>query len=150
MIVSSGFVKAYPRVAVWICDNLPVVRQNPKVFKAFQKYAGLTERVAERAIKHGNPPEIEFRHMPTSNGEFNGKKYPNTVFLSKDICDRFQQSEADAKDPRMHLLVEATLLHEFVHWGKSVAAEIETFEAGKAFEREAYGKDIRRYWGPSR
>jgi hypothetical protein len=52
MIVSSGFVKAYPRLAMWICDNLPDVRKRePKVFKEFQKYAELSEKVAERATK---------------------------------------------------------------------------------------------------
>src|SRR5262245_2077841 len=56
MIVSAGFVKAYPRMAIWICDNLPKVRQKTKVFLAFQKYASLDEKVAERAIKHGDPP----------------------------------------------------------------------------------------------
>jgi hypothetical protein len=146
MIVSEGFVKNYPRLAVWICDNLPGVRQKVKVFKAFQKYAELSEKVAERAIKHGSPPVIEFRHMPTANGEFIGNKYPDTVFIAKDICDKFQTSESDAKDARMHLLVESTLLHEIVHWGDWIDGKVAPFEAGKAFEKEAYGKDVRRYW----
>ena len=147
MIVSSGFVKAYPRLAMWICDNLPDVRKRKaKVFKEFQKYAELSEKVAERALRHGNPPVIEFRYIPTANGEFIGKKYPDTVFIAMDICDRFQRSEADAKDPRMHLLVESTLLHEIVHWGDWTNGKVASFEAGKAFEKAAYGKDIRRYW----
>lgn len=146
MIVSAGLVKTYPRLAMWICDNLPKVRDNPKVFVAFQKYASLKEKVAERAIKHGDPPVIEFRHMPTSNGEFIGSKYPDTVFISKDICDRFQGSETDARDPRMHLIVESTLLHEMVHWGDWMDGKVTAGELGKSFEKEAYGKDIRRYW----
>jgi len=106
----------------------------------------LSEKVAERALRHGNPPVIEFRYIPTANGEFIGKKYPDTVFIAMDICDRFQRSEADAKDPRMHLLVESTLLHEIVHWGDWTNGKVASFEAGKAFEKAAYGKDIRRYW----
>ena len=148
MIVSSGLVKRYPALAVWICDNLPGVKKKPKVFKAFQKYAELDEKVAERALRHGNPPQIEFRYMPTANGEFIGKKYPGTVFIAMDICERFQASRADAEDPRMHLLVEATLLHEIVHWGDWQDGKVTAFEAGKAFEKEAYGRDVRRYWGP--
>ena len=148
MIISSGLVKRYPAFAMWVCNNLPGVREKPRVFKAFQKYAELNEKVAERAIRHGNPPEIEFRHLPTANGEFNGKKYPGTVFIAMDICDRFQGSKADAEDPRMHLLVEATLLHEIVHWGDWMDGKVADFEAGNAFERAAYGRDVRRYWGP--
>lgn len=149
MIVSSSLVKTYPHLAQWICSTLPGARQKPKVYKAFQKYAELSQTQAEAAVKHGSPPEVDFRYMPSANGEFIGNKYPGTVFISKDICDRFQQSDADAKDPRMHLLVEATLLHEIVHWGQWAAGKVSSFEAGKAFEREAYGKDVRRYWGPS-
>jgi hypothetical protein len=146
MIVSTGFVKDYPRVAMWICNNLPAVKKNPKVFKAFQKYAELNEKVAERALEHGNPPIVEFRHIPTANGEFIPKKWPDTVFIAMDICAKFQTSDADAKDPRMHRLVESTLLHEIVHWGDWLDGKVAPFEAGKAFEKEAYGKDIRRYW----
>jgi len=145
MIISAGLVKEYPGIAMWICNNLPKVKEKPKVFKAFQKYASLNEKVAERAIQHGNHPVIEYRHMPTANGEFIGGKYPDTVFISKDICDRFR-NETDAKDPRMHLLIESTLLHEMVHWGDWMDGEVTPGELGKTFEKEAYGKDVGRYW----
>ena len=146
MIVSAGIAKDYPRLATWICDNLPKVKYNAKVFKAFQKYAELKEKVAERALEHGNPPIIEFRHMASANGQYLPKKYPDTVFIAAVICDKFQNSDADAKDSRMHLLVESTLLHEIVHWGDWIDGKESPFEAGKAFEKEAYGKDIERNW----
>ena len=146
MIVSAGFVRNYPRLAMWICNELPRVKDKPKVLKAFQRYAELSEGAALRAIVHGNLPEIEFRHIPTANGEFIGKKWPDTVFIAKTICDRFEGSDADRRDPRMHLLVESTLLHEIVHWGDWADGKVAGFESGKAFEREAYGGDVRRYW----
>jgi Metallopeptidase toxin 3 len=148
MIVSQVLVKAYPKLALWICDNIPKVRKKTKIFRAFQKYAKLSEEVAERAIKHGSPPVIEFRHLPTENGIFWGSKYPDTVFISKDICDRFQRYDDDANDPRMHVLVESTLLHEIVHWGVWLDGAPIVQEDGRAFEKEAYGKNIRQYWGP--
>ena len=46
----------------------------------------------------------------------------------------------------MHLLVESSLLHEMVHWGDWADGKVAGLEAGKAFERAAYGKDVRRYW----
>jgi len=149
MIVSPGFVKQYPHLAIWICDNLPKVKGKQKVFRAFQKYSRLNEKVSERALRHGNPPVIEYRHMPADNGIFIGNKYPDTVFLSTSICDRFEGSATDAADPRMHLLLEATLLHEMVHWGDfQDDKKLSPGEQGKAFEKAAYGKDVRRYWGP--
>ena len=147
MIVSAGFVKNYPRLAAWICDNLPKVKQKAKVLKAFQKYAESDEKVAHRALEHGNPPTIDFRYMGASNGQYLPQKYPEMVFIAVAICKKFEESETDATDPRMHLLLESTLLHEMVHWGDWKKDGKESpFEAGKEFEKEAYGKDIGRYW----
>jgi len=146
MIVSAGFIKTYPKLAMWICNELPRVNKKPKVLKAFQRYAELSDAASLLAINHGHPPEVDWRHIPTANGEFIGKKWPDTVFIAKTICDRFEGSDADRRDPRMHLLVESTLLHEIVHWGDWADGKVAGFEAGKAFEREAYGGDVRRYW----
>lgn len=149
MIVAPGFVKQYPRLAMWICDNLPKVKDKQKVFRAFQKYAKLNEKVSGRALQYGNPPVIEYRYLPADNGIFIGNKYPDTVFLSMSICDRFEGSAKDAADPRMHLLLESTLLHEMVHWGDFQDDQaLSPGEQGKEFERAAYGKDVRQYWGP--
>ncbi len=141
MIVSQSLVKPYPQIAIWICDNIPKVRNKPKVFKAFQKYAGFKEEVAERALKHGNPPTISFTHMPGSNGRFLTEQ-PNTVFWATAICERFKNSEAIRSDNRMHLLIESTILHEMVHWGDWMDGELQAGEPGAAFEKEAYGEDI--------
>lgn len=142
MIVSQSLVKTYPLIAGWICNRLPNVKKNTKVFKAFQRYAGFDEKVAERALVHGNLPNIEYRNIPTANGEFN-PKYPDTVFLAMAVCKRFVDFSDDS---RMHVLVESTLLHEMVHWGNAIAKRTEPQEMGKAFEREAYGQDIRACW----
>lgn len=146
MIVSTELVRDYPALAAWIKIRLPDAKDKPRVFKAFQRHAGLSEKVAVRALQHGNPPEISFRNIPTANGEFIAKKWPGTVFIAKTICDRFEGSSVDAKDPRMHELVESTLLHEMVHWSNWAEGKVPTYEAGKAFEKDAYGKDVRRYW----
>jgi hypothetical protein len=50
----------------------------------------------------------------------------------------------------VHLLLKSTLLHEIVHWADWKADGAFTpGELGKTFEKEAYGKDVGRYWGPS-
>lgn len=146
MIVSTEFKRGYPALAAWIEFRLPRVKDKPQVFKAFQRHAGLTEKVALCALQHGNLPEISYRNIPAANGEYIAHKWPRTVFIAMTICDRFEGSSVDAKDPRMHELVESTLLHEMVHWSNWVEGKVPTYEAGKAFEKDAYGKDVRRYW----
>lgn len=145
MIISPSLVKTYPEIAIWICDNLPKVREKPKVFKAFQKYARLDEKVSERAIKHSTPPTIDWRYLPTANGEYN-KKYPTYVFISKTICEKYRDANATER-AGMYTLIESSILHEMVHWGNSLDGKPDTHaEMGKAFEIEAYGKDIRAPW----
>jgi hypothetical protein len=47
-------------------------------------------------------------------------------------------------------LLESTLLHEIVHWADWNADNaLSAGELGKSFEKEAYGQDVGRYWGPS-
>lgn len=57
VILSAGFTKDFPRLSNWIVQRLPAVKDNVKVFRAFQRYAELNEKVAERALQPGNPPE---------------------------------------------------------------------------------------------
>ncbi len=144
MKIDTAFQKQYPKLASWIEANLPKVKTKPKVWSAFLKYSELTCTQATTALTKGFDPEIHFRVMPGSNGQFQGVKFPNRVFLAKSICDKFESS--DMKNPNMHILIESTLLHEMVHWGDWKDGKDQAGEEGKTFEKAAYGKDINRYW----
>jgi len=144
MKIDGKLKRDYPKLAAWIELNLPKVKSKPKVWKAFLKYSELTHGQAKIALTKGHNPEIHFRIMPGANGEFRGPRFPNRVFLAKSICDKFEKS--DMKKPKMHILLESTLLHEMVHWGDWADGKDQPGEEGKMFERAAYGQDINRYW----
>lgn len=144
MKIDPTFKSAYPKTSKWIEKNMPTVSSKPKVWKAFVKYSELKSAAATLALTPGKLPEIHFEHMPGSNGRFKGSKFPDRIFLAKEICDKFEKS--DSTNPKMHLLVESTLLHEMVHWGDWKDSKDQAGEEGKAFEKAAYGKDIGRYW----
>lgn len=144
MKIDIAFQKQYPKLALWIETNLPKVKNKSKVWSAFLKYSELNSTQATIALMKGFNPEIHFRIMPRSNGQFQGAKFPNRVFLAKSICDKFESSHM--KNPSMHILIESTLLHEMVHWGDWKDGKDQAGEEGKAFEKAAYGKDINRYW----
>lgn len=137
---------SYPELTKWIEANLPKVKDKTKIFKAFIKYSEQNKTDAGKALTKGNSPTISFRHMPGANGEFEGGTFPDTVFLAKEICEKFENNDADRKDARMHILIESTLLHEMVHWGDWKDGVDQEGEEGKKFEKAAYGKDIDRYW----
>ena len=46
----------------------------------------------------------------------------------------------------MHRLMEATLLHELVHWGDWQDGKDQDGEEGNLFEIAAYGEVLGKYW----
>ncbi len=134
----------YPKLSIWIQANMPKVKTKPKVWAAFMKYSELDPSQASQALTPGQSPEVHFAVMPGVNGRFSGTSFPNRIYLAKSVCDRFEKS--DSKNISMHILIESTLLHEVVHWGDWKDGVDQVGEEGKTFEKEAYGKDINRYW----
>lgn len=120
------------------------MKTKQKVWGAFKKYAELNEPSASWAITDGYNPDIAYAVIPGSNGKFSAGKLPNRVFIAKSICDRFEN--IDFSNPKMHLLLESTILHEIVHWGDHKDGKDQAGEEGKSFEVAAYGKDIDKYW----
>ena len=113
MKVSATFRSNYPKLSKWIETNIPKVTKKPKVWKAFVKYSELGGKAAI-AVTKGNPPEVHFSVMKGAFGIFKGATKPNIIYISKKLCDRFEKT--DSKNPKMHQLMEATILHEMVHW----------------------------------
>lgn len=146
MLVSPTMILHYPRTSAWIITNIPLVVFNARVRRAFMEYAELNLVQAYVALQHGSLPLIMYKEMPGSNGQFSGSRSPNTVFLAKAICERYENNAADRSDPRMHRLLESTILHEMVHWGDWKDGHDHPLEEGKEFEKAAYGADVNRYW----
>jgi len=144
MRISPAFRTSYPTLAAWIEVNLLKIKLKPKVWKAFLRYSELKEPYATWSITPGYNPDIYAKLMPGSNGQFIGAKYPNRVFLAKSMCEKFEN--VDFANPKMHMLIESTLLHEMVHWGDWKDGVDQVGEEGTAFEKAAYGKDIDGVW----
>lgn len=147
MVVDQRFRQAYPKLTTFVFTRLAKVPRNGKVFRVFIKWSELSSSKARSILTQcTEAPIIDFKIMPGANGQFNGSVDAARVYLAKSICDKYEGSSTDRADPRMHLLVESTLLHEMVHWGDHIDGVDQEPEEGKEFEREAYGKDITRYW----
>ncbi len=144
MKIAYAFRSKYPKLSKWVEDNLPKVKNKNKVWAAFLKYSELSESDARCAVGSGPLPILHSAVMPGANGEFRGSTEPNHIYLAEEICERFEKT--DSGKPEMHLLVESTILHETVHWGDWKDGVDQAGEEGKNFEKEAYGKDINRYW----
>lgn len=132
----------YPQLTDWLRNTLPAVRDKDQVWRALLEFSGLEEGEAARALSWESDPIIGIKRLQGRNGEFDPRK-PDRVYLAKDIALRF---ERDFTLSEAQLLVEATVLHEIVHWGNHKDGPDQADEAGVRFEVTAYGKDIERYW----
>jgi Metallopeptidase toxin 3 len=134
--------KKYPKLAKWIIAELPKVRNNGKVWAAFVSYSQLKDKARYAVMPHYYP-YIDYKVM-IGLGLFKGSKDPNTIYLAKSFCERFESK--DWKLPKMHRLMEATLLHELVHWGDWQDGKDQDDEEGELFELAAYGEVLPKYW----
>jgi hypothetical protein len=129
----------------------PRVVKNKVVWKAFKEHSKLDNVQAKTAVEFGkSEPLLVVDELP-GNGRYKKSK-PDTIFLDLDIAIAFEDHPQ-----RLKRVVESTVLHEMVHWGRhhdgdpktksgkyngTKAGKFKGVEAGKKFECSAYGGDI--------
>ena len=152
--------KAYPRATDFLTGELPELpRRNNKVevWNAFRRVSGLASETAARLLgtnddlaplvrvkdlSHLRPP----KHV---TGLFDADR-PYWIFVDSELMRRFEPAAEQAQAQR---LLEATVLHELIHWAEYYRGNIDReVEQGWRFEREAYGvdADIRPFWPDAR
>lgn len=136
-----SFIKNhYPKTALWIKFNIKKGKLNQKVWSAFVKYSELGATNAKLALTEGHNPEIFIKPMFGAYGEFSGTSNKNRIYLSASLCNRFEQSNGE--NTTLNLLLQATILHEMVHWGDWKDGRDQVGEEGANFEKAAYGRVI--------
>lgn len=157
MMFSQQLRSDYPLLYTWMFKRLAAVPNNLRVFNAFVLYSELTRTKARTILtKCTEHPTIDYRVLDTDdrrvNGRFRRAAAPNTVYLAKTICERFENSAEARGNETMQRFVESTVLHELCHWGDYLDGTDQTdehgdrIEEGRAFETAAYGRNLNRPW----
>ncbi len=176
----------YPRIGYIINSDIPKIKYDSKKFNAFKKFGGFAEDEALKAIRANSLPIICIRDLGIHRwGYYPGMG--NKIYLSSTIADQYEKlhrqwsnsPEFSAISPfslpginiklkndkwkdtiteaRLH--IEATILHEIVHWGDmnalgddgkgadgstrdQVAHKKRWSDWGHLFVRKAYGNQI--------
>ena len=137
----------YPKFAQ-VCKNLQsFVRNNPKVLNSLMKYANIQDK--EKLLlmlKYGQGPIVKVMDFPqtTKYGHFT---QPATLEISKYFIQKLESSNTTAETEALSFLMSVTVLHEFVHYGRSVNEIGETingvrYEFGNGFEAYTFGTFI--------
>ena len=140
----------FPSVAQFVRTDLPRALDRETVRNAFLHYSGLSESRARTVVALNNSrPRLAVTNLSLGplglpeNGRFE-RSNPHRILLSQELAT---YHEGNAAEAHTRLLLEATLLHELVHWGYCATGHPEeTDERGILFEEAAYGRVVRRGW----
>ena len=138
----------FPHLTKFVKTELPLIRHKPKVWNAFLEYGEYDQRWLGRkwatfAFTWGSEPEIIVQDLPGLYGKYNPRLGRDRIFLASKLVDWFEKKPRDA---HRKLMVEATILHEMVHWADAKDGKLQLkalgIEAGFEFESAAYGRPI--------
>lgn len=99
------------------------------------------DALASQALTVGSNPLIHIGDVRYNiNGQFRGRSGGplHTVFINHRVAEEYEEND------RWEIF-ESTVMHEMVHWARfhaSKPSKYQNQEAGKVFEKEAYGRDI--------
>lgn len=154
----------FPTLTRFLQGELGKVALDRAKFELFMGYAELThdEAKARNALRWGFPPTLILQERRAgSMGRFNNNS-PNQIILNKTLAEQFEHMGLVGGTPmdattrekwenlwqKAHLLLEATLLNEIVHWGDYAFdhqhrdfrdhSRGKVFDAGDMFAVKAY------------
>jgi hypothetical protein len=147
----------YPLTFDLICTQIPALPANkPAVWDAFKARCGDDNR-ARQALRFGNEPFVDVMLLYASGewdqrhpavGQYRGRDGGSRrrIYINRLLIEAFERRQSG----ELRLIVEATLLHETVHYVRDRSGAASPFtdndlhEAGRLFEEQAYGRWLGR------
>lgn len=125
-------------VATFVKTTIANIPFNDRVkFTAICQYGNMTDRQALDALSLNHYPTLDADAM-REYGQYR-PKYPDKIWISDRLCREFRRNPGDQG---WQTLLEASILHELMHWGWR--GEDEPSEMGEAFEMEVYKRVLTR------
>lgn len=171
--ISTEASNKYLNFDRYLQEDFVHVLSNPRIMKAFYKWSAFEDNSSTRAyFKLGNPPQIDFQSDPPFGCEYEHSSPPGEkraywgrilgmtwgktwskkgINIYSGLGDLTwslynQKREPQATDRQLLDMIEATIIHEMVHWSYFMEGKDEAKQYGgdeekgtEAFEREAYG-----------
>ncbi|WP_193368494.1 hypothetical protein [Pelagibius marinus] len=133
----------FPKTCEFIEEGLPrLPLSHEKVWNAFLVHSWMGEAKARIALQPGQSlPSLWFKELGGFDGIFRYTN-PNLIEINSLVATKFEDAYSQA-DAQQFLI--AKVLHEMVHWAR-YPREPSDAEAGVAFENDAFGKVVPRFW----
>jgi len=133
--------EAFKPFSDWIDEELPSVPDKADVWSAFLNHSSFgSDALARTALANNSPPFLFVERIPGFKGLFDPAK-PKKISISRSLAEQLASSPGSQQARNT---VEATVLHELVHWSWANAGKTEPpgREKGDEFETEAYGDNV--------
>ena len=163
--------KKYPELTTYVKGLAKEWNGKSAEFKkAFMDKSGLNEKQVVNMLTFGKGPKLVVANLDNATSKTNGGtsvvKDPKTgkdtndnggkglIKLDNDVVNMMEKAQTGKDRQVGNIMVESTTFHELTHVGNLTTSHTTdgTFnESGKAFEIDAFGKDINRsnvngYW----
>jgi hypothetical protein len=161
MKMPDGDQKTYPKMAAYIKNEIPKLKNNATICAGLKKCGSLTPAQITQALSWGNLPTIKIVDMQVTScraGDAGAGLYGCTrskleIEVAKRVVEGFETAAGKSLAPVAGLdnlniknnpvyVLGVSLLHELCHWGNKVNNVAEGEEMGLKFERTVYGKTI--------
>ena len=140
MKISITDQRKYPNLTKYVKNDLPKVKNVPKIANALIKYGEIKKKSLSLVLGWGTQPTIKVVVMPKNQcGAFTPNSGSHEIRISKSLVDEFEKSGGSR---RVTLLLGASILHELTHWGDDQDGKDIPGEEGNFFETAAYGMVI--------
>jgi murein DD-endopeptidase MepM/ murein hydrolase activator NlpD len=149
MVKISPSIQPFPKLDTWLRTDFPKLAVDPfraQVWNLFCQTTGLDPFTLLDAIDADaiRGPSLEIRELPHQAYGMFDPQQPDVIYLDQQLAEYF---ETNSTDVETQLIIEATVLHELVHWSEwrnGMDPSTGSNDRGLQFERAAYGRVMLR------
>jgi len=158
--IDDEIQKKYPKLTEYLKNLLNEWENKNQRFKDnFSEKSGLTDAQVKEMLKFGEGPKLEVKDLTKENANgittlvkdtktgklMNANNGKGLITLSNEVVNMIEKTFPNEDNGFGILMVESTTFHELTHVGNAMVngnGNGKYPESGKAFEKDAYGKDV--------
>ncbi len=143
--------KEYPKFYEVLTKLTEFLEANPKVLSTLAEDTGLTKEQVLNFMDIKSPEgqiikAAQFVLKDPKQFRFGQSGYPNS-YINVDLIKTFETLQTPAFIQGTSFLLAVTVMHEFVHWGRShnsLPTYTKDYESGSYWEMNTFGMDINK------
>ncbi|HEX8576701.1 MAG TPA: RHS repeat-associated core domain-containing protein, partial [Flavobacterium sp.] len=139
---NGDYEKKYPRLTKAVGQIYNYVKENKDVLYYLSYYSGYSTMEVLNQLEYGNGVTLLAEIMDTEYGET--PRSGSGIKVNLKWVNGLETAKLNETIQGTSFLIIATILHEFVHYGRIKNGLDRTYEYGWGFERDAFGESVEK------